>query len=142
MAKHKFTLRCNSCASPLSKLVRIYEAGLDGATAPELPQEEHAIQEGFAFKSKTPFRTSYGPKKDALEFAPQFWMTIKDILPNVELTQNFSRLNGCCGLDGCDGPNRVCSCGAEIGTEMSDCWTSYLFIPDPNNTNWATEENS
>lgn len=34
------------------------------------------------------------------------------------------RRNGCCGLDGLDGPNMVCaSCGAEIATQQSDCWT-------------------
>lgn len=32
------------------------------------------------------------------------------------------RLNGCCGLDGCDGPNTVCLNGHEVGTERSDCW--------------------
>ncbi|MET7622787.1 hypothetical protein [Streptomyces sp. NPDC005408] len=34
------------------------------------------------------------------------------------------RLNGCCGLDGCDGPNLVCRfCTAELAVERSDCWT-------------------
>jgi hypothetical protein len=31
--------------------------------------------------------------------------------------------SGCCGSDGCDGPNRACICGAVLGTERSDCWT-------------------
>lgn len=36
------------------------------------------------------------------------------------------RLNGCCRLDGLDGPNLVCvSCGAEIATEQSDCWVNW-----------------
>ncbi len=39
------------------------------------------------------------------------------------------RLNGCCRLDGCDGPNLVCAgCGAEIATEQSDCWVSWHDI--------------
>ena len=34
-----------------------------------------------------------------------------------------SRLNGCCDLDGCDGPNLVCrSCKAEVATARYDCW--------------------
>ncbi|MFG3256872.1 hypothetical protein [Streptomyces sp. NPDC048172] len=34
------------------------------------------------------------------------------------------RRNGCCGLDGCDGPNLVCAtCGTDLATEESDCWT-------------------
>lgn len=36
------------------------------------------------------------------------------------------RHSGCCGRDGCDGPNQVCECGAEVATEVSDCWTSYF----------------
>lgn len=32
------------------------------------------------------------------------------------------RLNGCCGLDGLDGPNLLCQNGHEVGTEKSDCW--------------------
>ena len=31
---------------------------------------------------------------------------------------------GCCGLDGCDGPNQACSnCGRTLGTARTDCWT-------------------
>ncbi|WP_433127701.1 hypothetical protein ACQPWW_32965 [Micromonospora sp. CA-240977] len=41
------------------------------------------------------------------------------------------RRNGCCGLDGCDGPNLVCSCGAEIATESSDCWTAQVVRLQP-----------
>lgn len=40
---------------------------------------------------------------------------------------------GCCGLDGCDGPNQQCSsCGAIVGTAWTDCWTQYelRFLPD------------
>lgn len=37
-----------------------------------------------------------------------------------------SRRNGCCRLDGLDGPNLVCArCGAEIATEVSDCWVTW-----------------
>jgi hypothetical protein len=38
------------------------------------------------------------------------------------------RLNGCCGLDGLDGPNLVCANGHEIGTEKSDCWMAHAAI--------------
>ena len=40
--------------------------------------------------------------------------------------------NGCCGSDGCDGPNRACRCGAVVATEWSDCWTraEVRFLPD------------
>ena len=38
------------------------------------------------------------------------------------------RLNGCCGLDGCDGPNLVCAMGHEVATEKSDCWMAHAAI--------------
>ncbi|MGC4811259.1 hypothetical protein ACLQ29_12120 [Micromonospora sp. DT228] len=41
------------------------------------------------------------------------------------------RRNGCCGLDGTDGPNLVCGCGAEIATESSDCWTPQVIRLQP-----------
>ncbi|WP_045864566.1 hypothetical protein [Streptomyces sp. WMMB 714] len=42
------------------------------------------------------------------------------------------RRNGCCGLDGCDGPNLVCRrCGAEVATERSDCWTPQEVVLVP-----------
>lgn len=43
------------------------------------------------------------------------------------------RLNGCCALDGHDGPNQVCAgCGAEVATLKNDCWvgrTTLRFEP-------------
>ena len=41
------------------------------------------------------------------------------------------RLSGCCGPSGCDGKNRVCTCGAEIATEKSDCWMPHGVVFDP-----------
>lgn len=40
--------------------------------------------------------------------------------------------NGCCGSDGCDGPNRSCTCGQVVATEWSDCWTwaEVRFLPE------------
>jgi len=40
---------------------------------------------------------------------------------------------GCCGLDGCDGPNQACAhCGRTLGTARTDCWTEkeVRFWPD------------
>jgi hypothetical protein len=41
--------------------------------------------------------------------------------------------HGCCGSDGCDGPNRACSaCGLVVGTARTDCWTELemRFLPE------------
>ncbi|MER5323001.1 hypothetical protein [Streptosporangium roseum] len=46
------------------------------------------------------------------------------------------RLVGCCGPSGMDGPNLVCSgCGAEIGTQESDCWKPHFVVTLPDATN-------
>ncbi|MEV4478401.1 hypothetical protein [Micromonospora coxensis] len=47
------------------------------------------------------------------------------------LHPDHGRRNGCCGLDGLDGPNLVCGCGAEIATESSDCWTAQAVRLQP-----------
>ncbi len=38
---------------------------------------------------------------------------------------------GCCGFHGQAGVNRWCPCGAEVGTEISDCCTAYELHLDP-----------
>lgn len=39
------------------------------------------------------------------------------------------RLNGCCDLDGLDGPNLVCAtCGAEVATLQNDCWVGHSLV--------------
>ncbi|MFE0276047.1 hypothetical protein ACFWZY_28735 [Streptomyces sp. NPDC058992] len=51
---------------------------------------------------------------------------------HLERTSQPGRLNGCCGLDGCDGPNLVCRwCRTEIATERSDCWTPQEVVLVP-----------
>lgn len=59
----------------------------------------------------------------------QIIVNVKD-LKNSKNHTNASRLNGCCGLDGTDGPNKLCLNGHEIGTEKSDCWTAHSVILD------------
>ena len=51
-------------------------------------------------------------------------------LKNSKNHSDPSRLNGCCGLDGLHGLNKVCINGHEIGTEMSDCWMAHSVIFD------------
>jgi hypothetical protein len=41
-------------------------------------------------------------------------------LVNVGYHPDYGRRHGCCGLDGMDGMNRVCSEGHEVATESSD----------------------
>ena len=54
-----------------------------------------------------------------------------DIL-RVKLTDDTRRLNGCCGLDGLDGPNLRCeNCAAYVAVKITDCWTPHCVIFEP-----------
>jgi hypothetical protein len=57
-----------------------------------------------------------------------FYFNKSDVI-NTRLTEDAQRLNGCCGLDGCDGPNLHCAnCGAYVATTRTDCWTPHYTI--------------
>lgn len=131
------SLICANCGNTLVRNVTI-DSGKDPAiTTPTFPDNANAIASGRAYKSYEPFRKSLSEKPDALEYTPQYWMNGEDL---ADFVVWGGVRNGCCGPDGCDGPNRVCECGTFIGTEMRDCWTSFLFIPDPATTKWETEQ--
>ena len=55
----------------------------------------------------------------------------KNDLIHSDYHSDQSRLNGCCGYDGCDGMNRVCSKNHEIATERSDCWMPHSVAFEP-----------
>lgn len=56
-----------------------------------------------------------------------------DDVVGTRLHPDPGRRNGCCRLDGLNGPNLVCAtCGAETATQQSDCWTQQqiVILPD------------
>ena len=52
----------------------------------------------------------------------------KTDLINAQNHPDISRLNGCCGLDGLDGINKICKNNHEIATEKTDCWIAHSTI--------------
>jgi hypothetical protein len=56
-------------------------------------------------------------------------VNVSDII-NLEMHSASERTNGCCGLDGTSGINKVCLNGHEVATEKSDCWMAWLVIFD------------
>jgi hypothetical protein len=64
------------------------------------------------------------------EATGQYLVNRKDVR-NTKYHPNRGRLNGCCGLDGCDGKNLVCLNGHEVATERSDCWMAHSTTLDP-----------
>ena len=48
---------------------------------------------------------------------------------HAHLTSDSTRIQGCCGLDGCDGPNLRCNgCNSYLATQMSDCWMAHCVV--------------
>lgn len=60
----------------------------------------------------------------------RYLVNIKDA-KNTRNHSDHRRLNGCCGLDGLDGRNKVCINGHEVGTEHSDCWMPHAIDLEP-----------
>jgi hypothetical protein len=68
-----------------------------------------------------------------------FIVNLGDVV-NVHLTADFHRLNGCCGLDGLDGPNLECAnCGTCVATKKTDCWQPHCIVFDPTTTTRVLE---
>jgi len=104
-----FEFRCVKCGIPLTDALR------------ELPEDidlcdndgEPLVPQGFY---------SYDDGKVVIN--------VRDRL-NVRRVKDDYRLQGCCGMDGMDGPNTECINGHEVGTEVSDCWVPHALTFEP-----------
>jgi hypothetical protein len=132
----KGVFHCRKCGAALTGEITVLSTKDPTVAAPELHDGEPACLAGTAFKSHVPLQRAMTPgRRLPLEFVPQFWASPQDFEAATEQTSDMSRLAGCCGLDGCDGPNMLCrGCHAEVGTMQSDCWTLLILVPEPNNT--------
>ncbi|MDH7974425.1 hypothetical protein QH494_19725 [Sphingomonas sp. AR_OL41] len=132
-------LICRSCGRQLSRPVNLLEEDAPKAPTPTIEDQVPPFAEGIALiVREEPIRTVIVGDPHPLSVTPQAWMNPNDLLKTVRNSNLASRLNGCCGLDGCDGPNQLCVCGAEIGTRLSDCWTMNVFVPLQEATEWTT----
>jgi hypothetical protein len=132
----KGVFHCTSCGAALTGAITVLSTKDPAVTPPPLTDAEPVCDPGMAFKSHEPLQHSHDPANPApLEFTPQFWANPMDFDAAVRPTRDIRRLIGCCGLDGCNGPNMLCRvCKAEVGTMQSDCWTPLIFVPYPSNT--------
>jgi hypothetical protein len=124
----KRVLYCKACGSPLTPVLTIVNEKTPGVSPPGEIAERYPMPPGMAFEWPQAFRRF-----------PEVWINLGDMPGEPLYTPHKKRLNGCCGLDGCDGPNRVCRCGEHIGTEQSDCWSPRVFVPDAETTAWKDE---
>lgn len=101
--------KCHECGELLAKELN--------DTPVELCEEDgkDLIPEGFTLKDD--------------EWSDGQWVINSRDNLSMDITDNPKRLNGCCDLDGCDGPNLVCkSCKAEVATAKYDCWMPRYII--------------
>lgn len=132
----KGVFHCRSCGAALTGEIMVLSTKDPAVAPPDLRDGEPVCPPGTAFKSHEPLqRAVTSGRRAPLEFVPQFWANPQDFEAATQQTGDISRLAGCCGLDGCNGPNMLCrTCNAEVGTMQSDCWTPLIFVPEPDNT--------
>ena len=111
---------CRRCGSPLTIVLQPVASGFE----PDFPADANVIPQGHFWTAD----------KNQLDFIQGHVMVHLDDVRNMKHHPDARRHNGCCGEDGCDGPNRVCECGNAVGTLVSDCWTSFYFHFEPDTT--------
>ena len=124
------TLHCSNCDAALS--LPLEHADGRHIKPPQQRDGEPLTERGSVYMSMNPLRYT----ESSVNQLPQAWMRLADLLGGVGYTSDRKKLSGCCGIAGTQGPNRVCVCGASVGTESSDCWTPRVFVPDPATTRW------
>lgn len=135
-------LNCNTCSAALSGRIELLRAVNPEKAGLTFIDGKPLTRPGTGFTSLQPMQWSMDDShKVPLQFTPQHWLHPDDVEAGIEPVEDPCRLNGCCGLDGSNGPNMRCrKCKAEVGTRQSDCWTADVFIPEPDATSWLKEE--
>ena len=134
----KQVLICKKCEESLSVSLTILKDGEDTFPTIIWKDQEPICDQGVVLKSLKAMQVNTDPNgpKPYLDFTPQYWMRLDDLLQSVGNVENNKVWSGCCGPSGDNGPNRKCKCGEPVGSERNDCWTSKVFIPDNEKTKW------
>ena len=109
---------CSKCESRLSGDL----TELESETLVSEADQTDYVPAGFAYLERRSFWTQH----------QDYWcINSKDAI-GMEITQKIGCTNGCCGLDGCDGPNMLCAqCGHEVATAKLDCWMPHCVLLEP-----------
>ena len=118
----KTALFCKCCNSRLTNWVFVISTveemniRCDIRNDDRYDEEVHPVPKGYALRIEDKVLRELKLAMPGWEPQqhPEYWMNLNDVRWLVGRTDDRSRLNGCCGLDGCDGPNRICSCGTEV----------------------------
>jgi hypothetical protein len=116
-------LVCKSCEIEISNVL----TELNDISLIKEEMEEDYIPQGYFLIVN---------EEDKVDEKGTIIINMKDLI-NSKHHPDGDRLNGCCGLDGLDGMNRVCLNDHEIGTENSDCWMPHYIAINPNMVNFT-----
>jgi hypothetical protein len=109
---------CANCESCLSAEL----AELESENLVSEEDKTDYIPQGFAFLEQRQFWTHH----------QGCWCINDKDTTGMEITRYAGRTNGCCDLDGCDGPNMLCAaCGYEVATARLDCWMPHCVVLEP-----------
>ena len=145
----KMALFCQHCKERLSLWLAPIECKADmlslcnpNSCGGEYKHRAPLVPTGFALILQNEDMSSELETWRMFDPAPESdsYLNVDDLLEPSRMIDDFSRLNGCCGISGTDGPTHVCSCNAEIGTLNSDCWTWFAFLRDVQNTYWKYDD--
>ena len=128
---------CRACGTPLTgALTELSESEVDQAYA-AVPADDPAqplVPPGTFTTDDEPFGPPYVPLEPGSKMhgsaGPVGTIILHpEDIQGVRRHSDRSRLNGCCDLDGTDGPNLVCAtCGAEVATQQTDCWVGWTSV--------------
>jgi len=111
---------CRNCSTPLTNdLIQVPFSGRNDEMGEDFLCLGMVMQEGGSYFCATE-GSHYAHIDNVIQTKP---------------TSDTRRCNGCCGLDGCDGPNLQCNiCESFVATKFTDCWRSYCVLFDPAET--------
>lgn len=122
---------CGGCGAVVTADLREVAFPHDAAASDEQADAVPRVRQGTFARDPEPFGPPFEPlpgnPRIVVSAGPKGTVLVHpDDVLGLRRHPDPRRLNGCCRLDGLDGPNLVCGgCGAEIATEQSDCWVSW-----------------
>ncbi len=107
-------ITCKSCGIQLTRDLHV----LENLTLLNENDEQDFIPAGYYFVSDGAYyKNSEG----------KMIVNLGDVI-QLGNHPDLSRRQGCCGMDGLDGINKICLNGHEVATERSDCWMAHAVI--------------
>jgi len=146
----KQVLLCKLCTKAISKPILIfdessgYRKGGTGRLRLRAPKGSDHGEITLRYEAEQPIcpigtgvnakTLLYKREGHPLNFKPQFYLALEDILETVCNNEHWCAQ--CCGAGVSDKPNRSCICGNPVGFELSECFTERVFIPNNETTQW------